>query len=129
MVSPGGNRERETPVPIPNTEVKPLIANGTARVTVWESRSLPGLEIIHNKKAMENHGFFISILPLFLFPLGSGNLIFETLCMDFINNFAVLIIIPGDLFHRTALGDGFQFLCNRYAGHFEIFHPRGAFDL
>ena len=30
-----------TPVPIPNTEVKLHIADGTARVTVWESRSLP----------------------------------------------------------------------------------------
>src|SRR5687768_16164318 len=40
---PGGNRSRVTPVPIPNTEVKPATADGTARVTVWESRSLPGL--------------------------------------------------------------------------------------
>ncbi len=39
----GGYGEGETPVPIPNTEVKPLIANGTASVTVWESRTLPGL--------------------------------------------------------------------------------------
>ncbi len=56
MVSPGGYRERETPVPIPNTEVKPLIADGTAWVTVWESRTLPGLAIIHNKKGHEFHG-------------------------------------------------------------------------
>jgi hypothetical protein len=49
MVSPGGYRERETPVPIPNTVVKPLIADGTAWVTVWESRTLPGLEIIQYK--------------------------------------------------------------------------------
>jgi hypothetical protein len=32
-----------TPVPIPNTEVKPVGADGTARVTVWESRKSPGL--------------------------------------------------------------------------------------
>ena len=50
MVSPGGYRGRETPVPIPNTAVKPLFADGTARVTVWESRALPGLAIIYNKK-------------------------------------------------------------------------------
>jgi hypothetical protein len=31
----------ETPVPIPNTEVKPFSADGTAWVTVWESRTLP----------------------------------------------------------------------------------------
>jgi hypothetical protein len=41
----GGHSERETPVPIPNTEVKPLSVDGTARVTVWESRTLPGVKI------------------------------------------------------------------------------------
>ncbi len=35
--------EGETPVPIPNTAVKPLRADGTRWVTVWESRSLPGV--------------------------------------------------------------------------------------
>src|SRR5660398_203622 len=39
----GGHGERETPLPIPNRAVKPLRADGTAWVTVWESRSLPGL--------------------------------------------------------------------------------------
>ena len=34
---------RVTPVPIPNTEVKPAGADGTARETVWESRKSPGL--------------------------------------------------------------------------------------
>ena len=32
-----------TPVPIPNTVVKPCRADCTARVSVWESRSLPAL--------------------------------------------------------------------------------------
>jgi len=40
---PGGHRSRVTPVPIPNTEVKPTTADGTARAGGWESRSLPGL--------------------------------------------------------------------------------------
>ena len=40
---PGGHRGRVTPVPIPNTEVKPATADGTACVGVWESRSLPGV--------------------------------------------------------------------------------------
>jgi hypothetical protein len=40
---PGGHRRGVTPVPIPNTEVKPSTADGTARVTAWESRSLPGV--------------------------------------------------------------------------------------
>ena len=39
---PGGDRRGVTPVPMPNTVVKPSTADGTARVTVWESRSLPG---------------------------------------------------------------------------------------
>ena len=38
----GGNSERVTPLPIPNREVKPFYADGTARETRWESRSLPG---------------------------------------------------------------------------------------
>ena len=37
----GGYSEGETPVPIPNTEVKSFSADGTARVTLWESRSSP----------------------------------------------------------------------------------------
>ena len=39
----GGYVVGVTPVPIPNTEVKPAGADGTARVTVWESRKSPGL--------------------------------------------------------------------------------------
>jgi hypothetical protein len=38
----GGFREGEIPVPIPNTEVKTLIANGTIWFAIWESRTLPG---------------------------------------------------------------------------------------
>ena len=37
----GGNSVGVTPVPIPNTEVKPHSADGTALATEWESRSLP----------------------------------------------------------------------------------------
>ncbi len=37
----GGYVGGATPVPIPNTVVKPSRADGTARATVWESRSLP----------------------------------------------------------------------------------------
>ena len=39
----GGSVERVTPVPIPNTEVKPLGADGTALEAAWESRKPPGL--------------------------------------------------------------------------------------
>ena len=40
---PGGNGEGATPVPIPNTEVKPFSADGTTWVAGWESRTLPGI--------------------------------------------------------------------------------------
>jgi hypothetical protein len=39
----GGHSEEDPPVPIPNTEVKLFSADGTARETVWESRSPPFL--------------------------------------------------------------------------------------
>src|ERR1043165_7165110 len=48
----GGHRIRVTPVPIPNTEVKPDTADGTAWETVWESRSLPALFL---EPAVRNH--------------------------------------------------------------------------
>src|ERR1700690_3485780 len=41
---PGDHTARVTPVPIPNTEVKPRRADDTARATVWERRSSPGLK-------------------------------------------------------------------------------------
>ena len=37
----GGDGKGDTPVTIPNTEVKPFSADGTARVAVWESRTPP----------------------------------------------------------------------------------------
>ena len=39
----GDCSERDPPVPIPNTEVKPPSPDGTARASVWESRTLPRL--------------------------------------------------------------------------------------
>ena len=38
----GDCSERDPPVPIPNTVVKPLSPDGTARASVWESRKSPG---------------------------------------------------------------------------------------
>ncbi len=40
---PGGHTAGVTPVPIPNTVVKPRRADDTALVTAWERRSPPGL--------------------------------------------------------------------------------------
>ena len=37
----GDPSEGVPPVPIPNTEVKPLSPDGTARASVWESRTSP----------------------------------------------------------------------------------------
>ena len=48
----GGNGEREPPVPIPNTEVKPPNADGTELGTAWESRKLPG-----SKRSGRNESF------------------------------------------------------------------------
>ncbi len=41
---PGGHTGGATPVPIPNTEVKPSKADATAAVRQWESRTLPGFK-------------------------------------------------------------------------------------
>jgi hypothetical protein len=40
--NPGNHNGGETPDPIPNSEVKLSGADGTARATWWESRTLPG---------------------------------------------------------------------------------------
>src|SRR5438128_12552197 len=45
----GGDIDEATPDPIPNSEVKLVGADGTAREAVWESRTLPG--------------FFYQVLP------------------------------------------------------------------
>ncbi len=39
----GGDIEEAIPDPLPNSEVKLFGADGTAWVTVWESRTPPGL--------------------------------------------------------------------------------------
>ena len=40
----GGHRRGATPVPIPNTEVKPSTGDGTRGAVRWESSKLPGLK-------------------------------------------------------------------------------------
>ena len=42
----------ETPVPIPNTMVKPQAADGTALETMWESRWLPAHKIAIRKRRL-----------------------------------------------------------------------------
>ena len=55
----GDSSERDPPVPIPNTAVKPLSPDCTARASVWESRKLPGL----NTKASEKSEAFLFARP------------------------------------------------------------------
>jgi hypothetical protein len=54
---PGGHRGGVTPVPIPNTEVKPSTADGTAGAGLWESRSLPGIYRSPTRR-LDASGFF-----------------------------------------------------------------------
>ena len=68
---PGGHRSRVTPVPIPNTEVKPATADGTARAGGWESRSLPGIN--YQSPSFNEDGLFL-FAPQFS-QLDSGILI------------------------------------------------------
>src|SRR4051812_38103095 len=56
----GGNSGGATPDPIPNSEVKPSRADGTAGGTLWESRSSPG----NNSKMA---GRIQMVLPAFSF--------------------------------------------------------------
>ena len=56
---PGGHRGGVTPVPIPNTEVKPSTADGTAGAGLWESRSLPGIFRSPTRRH-DASGFFFS---------------------------------------------------------------------
>src|SRR5438093_11855853 len=54
----GDHSEGDPPVPIPNTAVKPLSPDGTARASVWESRKSPGY--IPSVKPPHRGGFFCS---------------------------------------------------------------------
>ncbi len=56
----GGHSKEDPPVPIPNTEVKLFSADGTARATVWESRSSPYLYTNPQSTEMLVGDFFMS---------------------------------------------------------------------
>ena len=55
----GGNGEREPPVPIPNTEVKPLSAESTWLETARENRTLPDSKRLRRKSNLRNPFFCI----------------------------------------------------------------------
>ena len=54
----GDNGERDPPVPMPNTEVKPFSADGTWLETIWESRTLP--DSMKKRTHPLRGGFFFS---------------------------------------------------------------------
>jgi hypothetical protein len=56
---PGGLTARVTPVPIPNTEVKPCRADDTALETTRERRSPPGLNLKGRNAIKRSRPFFI----------------------------------------------------------------------
>ncbi len=70
---PGGLAGGVTPVPIPNTEVKPSKADDTAAVRQWDSRTLPG----YKKSLPEKSG------RLFCFRI----LIFQACFFDILFNY------------------------------------------
>src|SRR5207248_9937992 len=66
----GDHSERDPPVPIPNTAVKPLRPDGTARASVWESRKSPAsyfLQITASTSTVEAVVVFV-LKPTFRCP-------------------------------------------------------------
>ena len=80
----GDNGKREPPVPIPNTEVKPLSADGTWLETARESRSSPDskdescCEMQQLLLYMENECAMCEIVPLSKIERGVFN--FSSIC-------------------------------------------------
>jgi hypothetical protein len=87
----GDSVGRVTPVPIPNTEVKPAGADGTARVTVWESRKSP--ELIN--KARES----IKLRGLYYFTVHPAN---SGVGASLRLSFDVLALVAAIVLTRTA---------------------------
>ena len=58
----GGHSKEDPPVPIPNTEVKLFCADGTARATVWESRTPPFLIAQKPRTALLTGAFVVLLL-------------------------------------------------------------------
>ena len=50
----GGDSEKVTPVPIPNTEVKLLSADGSWRFSSCESRTSPGIPLFRSSSVVEH---------------------------------------------------------------------------
>ncbi|MBZ4666649.1 MAG: hypothetical protein JG770_1902, partial [Mahella sp.] len=111
-----------TPVPIPNTEVKPFSADGTKRETAWESRPLPGLfticmlnvrlvnmyrEIVKSEP-MKFKKTALSILLTILFIIvftALCNVIYNIYHFEFINYmvYIAMVCIAWEVFRRRAV--------------------------
>ena len=77
----GDHRGEDPPDPISNSEVKLAIADGTARVTLWESRSSPGIQF-RKKSAFGGLFFcvgsnqrFVHVSNFFSFSVSSNTLL------------------------------------------------------
>ena len=66
----GGDIEKATPDPIPNSEVKLLGADGTARATWWESRTPPGFSLNLRTGIAVRRFFFVFSQPFCVLPAG-----------------------------------------------------------
>ncbi len=88
----GDYGEGETPVPIPNTEVKPFYADGTAWVTVWESRSSPRLKM-KARWQQRAFSFFDPVISLQFFKI---------VIPDLIRNPVSFSLLPGGFSRERA---------------------------
>ena len=75
----GDNSEEETPVPIPNTEVKLLSADDTWWETAWESRTLP---LIYLKTSLLFRLVFICIFQFNMRKGGNSVNLRLLICSD-----------------------------------------------
>src|ERR1022692_2342177 len=78
----GDPSEEDPPVPIPNTAVKLLSPDGTARASVWESRTSPGL-IQRPSLRRGPFVFFLTLSPPILFARPFRHAIFESRLTNF----------------------------------------------
>ena len=56
----GAHREGETPVPMPNTEVKPSIGYNTWVIKPWENSTVPNYTINHPNRVVFVYILFLS---------------------------------------------------------------------
>src|ERR1039457_1974469 len=78
----GDPSEEDPPVPIPNPAVKLLSPDGTARASVWESRTSPGL-IQRPSLRRGPFVFFLTLSPPILFARPFRHAIFESRLTNF----------------------------------------------